>query len=140
MTTFKYIINYCEANIMTTKMEIELTPAQAEKVEILKENGISVGEAVEMLFEAKDAFDSQNENYINAKLDNAQKQKAELENQIAELDKDISVFTKLKDSTLDVEEKAKILDKEYGIGDETYDEAVQDAKHKFKWTTGIFKF
>lgn len=63
-----------------------------------------------------------------------------MQEQIDKLDEEISVFTKLKDSTLDVEEKAKILDKEYGAGDETYDEAVQDAKHKFKWTTGIFKF
>ena len=34
------------------KMEIELTDEQAEKVEILKENGIEVGEAIEILFDS----------------------------------------------------------------------------------------
>lgn len=32
-------------------MEIELTDEQAKKVEILKENGMDVGEAIDALFE-----------------------------------------------------------------------------------------
>ena len=32
-------------------MEIDLTDAQAEKVQLLKENGIEVGEAIEMFFD-----------------------------------------------------------------------------------------
>lgn len=38
---------------MSEKMEIELTSAQAEKVEILKENGITIGDAIDMLLKLK---------------------------------------------------------------------------------------
>ena len=36
------------------KMDIELTDEQFEKVKILEENNISVGEAIDILFEMKD--------------------------------------------------------------------------------------
>ena len=35
------------------KMEFDLTAEQIEKVKILEENGISVGEAIDVLFEIK---------------------------------------------------------------------------------------
>ena len=37
-----------------TKMEFDLTDEQIEKVKKLEENGISVGEAIDLLFEVKD--------------------------------------------------------------------------------------
>ena len=36
------------------KMEIELNDEQLEKVELLESKGISVGDAIDMLFEARD--------------------------------------------------------------------------------------
>ena len=40
------------------KMDIELTDEQFEKVKILEENNISVGEAIDILFEMKDNIDN----------------------------------------------------------------------------------
>lgn len=37
-----------------TKMEFDLTDGQIEKVKILEENGISLGEAIDLLFEIKE--------------------------------------------------------------------------------------
>ena len=44
----------------------------------------------------------------------------------------------MKEGSLDPSLKVKIIEKEYGTIEKTYDESVQDAKHKFKWTK-IFK-
>jgi hypothetical protein len=109
------------------KMEIELTDDQARKVETLKENGIEVGEAIDMLFEMNNTF-------IEDRIIRAQEAKAELEEKISEIDEELSLFNKLKDGSLDTSQKQKIVEKEYGTIDKTYDESVQDAKHKFKWT------
>lgn len=108
-------------------MEIELTDAQAEKVEILNENDISIGEAIEMLFEV-------NNTYVENRIIKANEEKAELEEKLSKVDDELSLFNKLKDSTLDTSQKQKIVEKEYGKIDKTFDESVQDAKHKFKWT------
>ena len=99
------------------KMEIELNDDQAKKVGILKENGIEVGDAIDMLFDLKHSF-------ADTKLNQAHDRKAELEEELAKIDEEISMFTKMKDGSLDPTQ---------------YDESVQDAKHKFKWTN-ILKF
>lgn len=109
------------------KMEIELTDEQAKKIDILKENGIEVGEAIDMLFEMNNTF-------IDNKIIKAQEEKAELEEKLSQIDEELSLFNKLKDTSLDSSQKQKIVEKEYGTIDKTYDESVQDAKHKFKWT------
>ena len=58
------------------KMEIELTEEQAKKVEILKSNGISVGEAIDMLFEVKEKAITMRKEFLDARISNAQKEKA----------------------------------------------------------------
>ncbi len=108
-------------------MEIELTDEQAKKIDVLKENGIEVGEAIDMLFEMNNTF-------IDNKIIKAQEEKAELEEKLSQIDDELSLFNKLKDTSLDSSQKQKIVEKEYGTIDKTYDESVQDAKHKFKWT------
>ena len=110
------------------KMEIELTEAQAEKIEILKENNVGVGEAIDMLFEM-------NNDFVDKKITNATQQKAELEEKLAKVDEELSLFNKLKDGALVSSQKQKIVEKEYATFDKTYDETVQDAKHKFKWSS-----
>lgn len=122
------------------KMEIELTESQAEKVEILKENDISVGEAIDMLFDIRNDVIDSSDRYIDGKIERANKQKAELEEQIAKVDEELTLYSKLKDSTINPEQKVKIIEKEYGKTDKTYDETVHDTKLKFKWTKSIFKF
>lgn len=136
----KYIINYYIYGDLIMKMEIELTDEQAKKVEILKENGMDIGDAVDALFEMKDMIKDQSTTAVDYRLNKVTQEKAELEKRMEALDEEISFFNKLKDNSLDVDQKFKIVEKEYGAGAKTYDESVQDTKHKFKWTKSIFKF
>ncbi len=109
------------------KMEIELTDEQAKKVEILQKSGVSVGEAIDMLFEMNNAL-------LDDKIDSATQRKVELEAELAVLEEEISTFTKIKDSSLDSTQKQKIVEKQYGTVDKTYDEEIQGRKHNFKWS------
>ena len=109
------------------KMEIELNDDQAKKVGILKENGIGVGDAIDMLFDLKETF-------ADTKLNQAQDKKDKLEEELAKIDKEISMYNQMKEGSLDPSLKVKIIEKEYGTVEKTYDESVQDAKHHFKWT------
>ena len=107
------------------KMEIELTDAQAEKVQILKENGIGVGEAIEMFFDMKDVVSESTNKLLDLRIQRANEEKAELEAKIAKIDEDLSFFDKITDSSIDSTQKQKIIEKEYGIISHTYDEMVQ---------------
>ena len=122
------------------KMEIELTDEQAKKVEILKENGMDVGEAIDALFEMKEMVKYSSESIVNERIRRASEEKAELEAKMNKIDEELSFFEKLTDSSLDSTQKQKIVENEYGKINKTYDESVQDAKHKFKWSKSIFKF
>ena len=122
------------------KMEIELSDEQAKKVEILKENGIDVGQAIDILFDMKDSVAKSNKEIVDYKIEQANKEKEELEKKLAEVDKELSFFDKLKDTTLDSTQKQKLVEKEYVAKSHTYDQTIQDAKHKFKWSKSIFKF
>ncbi|WP_405265485.1 hypothetical protein [Methanobrevibacter sp.] len=117
------------------KMEIELTDEQAQKVEILKENGIEVGEAIEMFFDMRDVVSESGVLIVEKKIEEANKEKAELEQKIEKVDNDISYLNKIKDNSLDITQKKKIVEKEYGIKNQkTYDEEVMDTRHKVKWS------
>ena len=122
------------------KMEIDVTDEQAEKIQTLKDNDISVGDAIDILFDMKEAIEVQSDIVLDSKIKQANEKKVELEREIAELDKQISVFDKLKDASLDVGQKQKIVEKEYGQLDKTFDEVIMDAKHRFKWSRSLFKF
>lgn len=116
-------------------MEIELTDEQAQKVEILKENGIEVGEAIEMFFDMRDVVSESGVLIVEKKIEEANKEKAELEQKIEKVDNDISYLNKIKDNSLDITQKKKIVEKEYGIKNQkTYDEEVMDTRHKVKWS------
>ena len=121
------------------KMEIELTDAQAKKVEILKENGIEVGEAIEMFFDMKDVVSESTNKILDLRIQRANEEKAELEAKLEKIDKDLSFFDKIKDTAIDSTQKQKIVEKEYGIISETYDQKVLNERHKVKWSN-FFKF
>lgn len=122
------------------KMEIELTDEQAKKVEILKENGMDVGEAIDALFEMKEMVKYSSESIVNERIRRASEEKAELEAKMNKIDEELSFFEKLTDSSLDSTQKQKMVENEFGKINKTYDMSVQDAKHKFKWSKSIFKF
>ena len=101
------------------KIEIELNDEQMEKVEILKENDIDIGQAIDMLFEVKE------------------KAMSEIEN----IDEDeIGIFERVKESTFDVGSKIENLEDNYGDSEKTYEMKVQDVKHKIKWAKEFFRF
>ena len=117
------------------KMEIELTDAQAEKVEALKSNGIEVGDAIDMLFDMKDQIFNSSNQILNHNIEKANQEKAELEEKLAKVDKQLSFFDKLKDTTLDFEQKQQLVEQEYGFKESnTFDKSIQDKKRKFKWS------
>lgn len=116
------------------KMEIELTEQQAEKVRILKENGIEVGEAIEMFFDMRNVVSESGNRILEKKIEDAQQEKAYLEEKLAKVDKELTYFEKINDNSLDITQKRKVLEKEYGIQPKTYDEKVMDTKHKIKWS------
>ena len=120
------------------KMEIELTDNQAEKVESLKANGISVGEAIEMFFEMKEDINRQSDAYIENKISKANKRKAELEAELSKVDDEIKLYEDLKDSPQDHAKKQKILQKAV-LENDTYDKYVQKTKRNYKWSMDIFK-
>lgn len=93
------------------KMEIELTDAQLEKVEILKSKGISVGQAIDLLFELQ-----------NEAIAQIKEQESE----------DISI-DEIKDANLDLEIKEILIAKQHEEG-ETYDKTLQTTKHNIKWS------
>ncbi len=93
------------------KLEIELTDEQLEKVNELKENDITVGQAIDMLFELK-------------------------EKALPEIEK----LEKSGLIDVDIDNKAENLDDNYGDSEKTYEMEVQDLKHKIKWGKEFFKF
>ena len=102
-----------------SKMEIELTPDQEKKVEIVKENGLTVGDAIDTLFELKE------------------KTLPEIES-IA--DEQLGLIEKIKETSLDIEGKAEVLDGNYGEADKTYELKAQEIKSKISWVNDVFKF
>lgn len=121
------------------KMEIDLTDAQAEKVQMLQENGIEVGEAIEMFFEMRDKISESSNEIVNRRIQKATEEKTQLEEKMAQLDSEINFFNKIKDSAINPSQKQKLVEKEYGLTSKSYDESVQDTKHKLKWGK-FFKF
>lgn len=121
------------------KMEIELTEAQAEKVELLKENGIEVGEAIDMFFDMRDSLSKSTNEILDRRINEATQQKALLEEQLANIEKDLEFFDKVKNETPEPINKQKMVEKEYGMKTKTYDETIMDTRHHVKWSK-FFKF
>ena len=119
---------------------IELTEDQLKRVEQLEANDISVGQAIDMLFEVQDKLRVQSNNYIDDKIAEANAEKASLEEQIKKIDDEIVIFNKLKDTSMDFNQKQEILEKEYGSLDETYEMQVQKTKRNVSWARDFFKF
>ena len=115
-------------------MEIELTEAQAEKVETLKENGIEIGDAIDMFYQMKDAIAKSSNEILDSRIESTKKQKAALEDMMSQIDDDLSFLIKIKDSGLEPKEKQELVEKKYDLTNKTYDESVQDTKHHIKWS------
>ena len=100
-----------------TKMEFDLTDGQIEKVKILEENGISIGEAIDLLFEIKE------EAFI----------------QMDRVDENIDFVTQITASR-NADKKKEIMENMYGDSEDTRDKKIKEAKQKVKWGRDFFKF
>ena len=98
------------------KMEIELTEDQLEKVEILKSKDISVGEAIDLLFEVQH----------------------EIKDQLKGEDSEEELIEKINDDSYGIEFKAAVLKNNFEES-ESYDQAVHIAKTDVEWSK-LFKF
>lgn len=94
-----------------TKIEIEVTDEQLEKIEILKDNGISVGQAINLLFKVQN----------------------EIKTQVEENHPDDDILEKIENSDFDVNIKAEIIEKAEPKP-ETYDVAIEETRRKVKWS------
>lgn len=94
-----------------TKMEIEFTDEQLEKIELLESYDIGVGDAIDMLFEVRDRVLSI----------------------IEDIDENTGVTVSDEESEEDHAEKTP-----QNAG-KTYDEALQDYKHHVSWAKDFFK-
>lgn len=102
------MFNDFRGNIMT-KMEIELNDEQLEKVKKLEAHNISVGDAIDMLFEARDRVIS-------------------IIDDIDEKD--------LEDDTPNTEETEA---EQTQLTGKTYDIAIEDYKSHISWANDFFK-
>lgn len=98
------------------KLEIELTDKQLEKFEILKSKGVDAGQAIDLLFGIQH----------------------EIIDQIEEQKHEDHLLEKISDTGFDSKIKQELLKENYDEH-ETYDESLQHAKHKIKWSE-FFKF
>lgn len=119
---------------MTKTITLELTDAQYEKIQELEAKGISVGEAIEKLIEIQNAYETLGNAFVDSKMEEAIQNKAKLEKELEEADKKINLLNKFKDKTLEYEEKAEIIEKEFSnIGDTDFQDVVQQIKQNTKF-------
>ncbi|WP_407375760.1 hypothetical protein [Methanobrevibacter sp.] len=100
-----------------TKIEIELTDEQIEKLSSLTKEEIDFGKAIDDYFEARQ----------------------QVSEKIEELERHPSLSAKLVDNVMDVDNKAENLDENYGEVEETFEVKINDVKHSISWAKDFFK-
>jgi hypothetical protein len=99
------------------KIEIELTDEQIEKLnELEKNHQVDLGQLIDNFYEARTMVSSEIENF----------------------EKNTSVASKVKENSLDVDNKAENLEENFTCT-ETYEVQIKDARHKISWAKDIFK-
>ena len=106
----------------------------------MESKGISVGEAIDMLFRIQKGVIEENSNQLEQKRAEINEKKAAIEAEEAELNRELENFNKLMDTGLDVEEKEKIIAIQYDPSDEEdYEDKIIQSKQKVNWMKDIFK-
>ncbi|MBO7518207.1 MAG: hypothetical protein J6T31_03770, partial [Methanobrevibacter sp.] len=103
---------------MANEITAELTDEQFERYQIMQENGLSIGEAIDLIFYLRDQYGVRNDQLLEDRLEQLIIKKSELEDEMknsgndltAELQKvtaEMEVIDKLKDTAYDFEAKEK---------------------------------
>ena len=129
---------------MANEITVELNDEQLERYQIMQENGLSVGEAIDLIFYLRDHYGVRNDQLLEERLEQLVIKKSKLEDEMENTDKDLTpelekvtaemdVINKLKDTAYDFEAKERILEKEYAAIDDSYEMKVQAHKRGIKW-------
>ena len=108
---------------MANEITVELNDEQLERYQIMQENGLSVGEAIDLIFYLRDHYGVRNDQLLEERLEQLVIKKSKLEDEMEKTDKDLTpelekvtaemdVIKKLKNTSYDFEAKEKILEKE----------------------------
>ena len=140
---------------MANEITAQLTDKQYELYKVMQENNLEVGEAIELIFTLREQLQLRNNELLEdrvaeltakkeslkeevEKVDEAEK--SSITDEILKIEKELGVLDKLKDTTLDIDAKTDILEKEYATIDETYEMRVQAQRHNIKWSKFFAKF
>lgn len=140
---------------MANEITAELTDKQYELYKVMQENNLEVGEAIELIFTLREQLQLRNNELLEdrvaeltakkeslkeevEKVDEAEK--SSITDEILKIEKELGVLDKLKDTTLDIDAKTDILEKEYATIDESYEMRVQAQRHNIKWSKFFSKF
>ena len=118
---------------MANEITAQLNDEQFKKYEIMKENGMEIGDAIDLIFNLRDEFELNNDELLEERLAILNEKKQALEDEMAKVDQELGVIDMLKDTALDFEAKNEILEMEYAAIDETYEMKVQAHKRGVKW-------
>ena len=129
---------------MANEITVEINDEQIKRYQIMQENGLSVGEAIDLIFYLRDHYGVRNDQLLEERLEQLIIKKAKLEEEMKNTDNDLTaelqkvtaemdVLDKLKDTAYDFEAKEKILEKEYSPLDDSYEMKVQAHKRGIKW-------
>ena len=97
---------------------IELTDNQLEKVQFLEERGLSVGDAVEMLFKIKEDIEAHKK----------------------EIHEGVEQFVKLNDENHIKFAEKNAVSEEDAESHQTYDKKIQAVKRNISWTDDFLNF
>lgn len=129
---------------MVNEITAELNDEQFKRYQIMQENGLSIGEAIDLIFYLRDHYGVRNDQLLEDRLEQLIIKKAKLEEEMEKTDNDLTaelqkvtaemdVLDKLKDTAYDFEAKEKILEKEYAPLDDSYEMKIQAHKRGIKW-------
>ena len=119
---------------MANEITVELNDEQFERYQIMEENGLSVGEAIDLIFYLRDHYGVRNDQLLEERLeDEMENTDKDLTPELEKVTAEMDVINKLKDTAYDFEAKEKILEKEYAAIDDSYEMKVQDHKRVIKW-------
>ena len=119
---------------MANEITVELNDEQLERYQIMQENGLSVGEAIDLIFYLRDHYGVRNDQLLEERLEQLIIKKSKLEDEMDKTDSDLTAELEKVTAEMDVINKLKdtAYDFEAAI-DDSYEMKVQAHKRGIKW-------
>ncbi len=140
-TTYNKIIFNFSGEIMDNKtISVELTEEQYKKYQIMQENDLSVGEAIDLIFKLRDQFQVSSNELLEIRVAELENKKKNLSQEMDEIDNELGILGKIADTALNPQQKQQIFEKEYVPSKDSYEMKVLAKKQKIVWGKDFFKF